>query len=818
MATATSSLDSRRSMPSFIRIFTRVILVVLLLLVVASAGAYLWFHSAQRAAMPTLDGQIKVAGLSAPVTVIRDRQGVPHIHAASMEDLFLAQGYVTAQDRLWQMDITRRYAAGELSGALGSRAIETDKAQRVLGLRLIAQQELTRMPEQDRRYFEAYARGINAYIAEHKDGLPLEFRVLRYFPRAWTPEDSMLIGASLGEILTHGEYLAELKREAVTAKVGPQLAADLYVNVSPNDLPPAIQGDPGEIPPPPPNDGVGEEETRLLPDADRQFLRGLLSAGTTEGLVDTPLPAGSNNWVVSGAHTASGKPLLANDMHLPIQIPNTWYEAHLTSGDFDVAGVSLPGMPAIIVGHNRRIAWGFTNIMADVEDVYIENFNAQGQYQTPDGWKSPEVRHETIEVKGGTDIPFDVVVTRHGPIMTEFVKGEKRKVALRSTMLRPEALYFPIFALNKASNWQEFSSTVMQLPVPENAVYADVDGHIGYQATGLFPKRNNWDGALPVNGADDAHEWIGTVPLDQLPRVYDPPSGILATANSRVTPDGYPDVLSNEWVAPLRVQRILRLLHQDKKFTRADMLAIQTDIYSRLDHFVAERLVYAIDHSSKSTARTRQAADILRKWDGRMDKDSAAAAIERTARIRIRRMMLQSKLGSDFRLYSWFMDPVWLENVLNLQPQRWLPSGFANWNDALTSSVEQVLSDSEIDAPQDLSTWKYGNVFPVDIRHPVFGSIPGLYGISGPGKLPQSGDGDTVKQVGTSFGPSERFTADLADLNQSTLNIVIGQSGNLGSPHYMDHWNAWYNGTTFQQYFSADDIAKNKEHQLSLVP
>jgi len=812
MSTATASYQRERR-PGVLRMFLRITLIVVLLFAVATVAAYYWFRSVQAAAMPTLDGTVSLQGLSAPASVVRDRQGVPHITAATMEDLFMAQGYVTAQDRLWQMDVTRRFAAGELSAAFGPRAVEQDKAQRLLGFRQLAQQAAAQLSERDRRYFDAYARGVNAFIEEHQHTLPLEFRVLRYFPRAWTTEDSLLIGASLGELLTHGEYLKEIRHEAILARLGPQLTADLYVNTSYRDLPPAIQGDPGEIPPPP-KEGVVNEESQL-PRADRELLARLASASPLP-TDDSLLSPGSNNWVVSGDHTTTGKPLLANDMHLPIQIPNTWYEAHLASGDFEVAGVTLPGMPAVIVGHNRRIAWGFTNIMADVEDAYIETFNAQGQYLTPQGWKQPDVRHERIAVKGGSDVMMDVVVTRHGPIMTEAIKGEHRQVAMQSTMLRPEALHFPFFDVNAASDWQGFRAAIVTLEVPQNAVYADVDGHIGYQATGLFPKRVGWDGALPVNGSDDQHEWAGTIPHEELPSVYDPPTGIIATANSRVTPAGYPYVLSNDWIAPLRVERIYRTLRQSKRFTKADMLALQTDVYSDFDHYIAQRLVYAVDHSSRATPRAHAAAELLRPWDGRMEKDSAAAAVERTARIRFRRMLLESKLGDDARLYAQFMDPVWMENVLMFQQQRWLPSGYSNWNDVLTAALEKALD--EYKAPKDLSAWKYGDVFPVHIEHPVFGHIPGLAQISGPGLLPQSGDGNTVKQVGIAFGPSERFTADLADLDASTLNIVVGQSGNLGSPHYLDQWSAWYNGTTFTQLWSAASVAAAREHELRLQP
>ncbi len=357
-----------------------------LLCVVAVAAAAAWFFAAARAALPQLDGTLPVAGLSASVTVLRDAHGVPSITAGSLPDLFFAQGYVTAQDRLWEMDMSRRYAAGELAEEMGSDYLKLDIAQRVLGLRQVAEIAVSRLSARDRQYMEAYARGVNAYISEHRRSLPLEFRVLRYSPREWTPVDSFLVGAMMAEMLNHYGYRDKLVREKLGAKLGPELTADLFPTTSGRDILPN-----GERPITPGAEAKGTKDG-LDPDAHRPHRRRHLHAALDRhrgGRIparagDSPrLVPGSNNWVVSGAHTASGKPLLANDMHLPHRIPNTWYEIHLTSGDYDVAGVSLPGLPAVIVGHNQRIAWGFTNLGPDVEDLYVENFNGQGEYLTP---------------------------------------------------------------------------------------------------------------------------------------------------------------------------------------------------------------------------------------------------------------------------------------------------------------------------------------------------------------------------------------------------------------------------------------------------
>jgi penicillin amidase len=537
------------------------------------------------------------------------------------------------------------------------------------------------------------------------------------------------------------------------------------------------------------------------------------------------LVTGSNNWVVSGVHTVSGKPLLSNDMHLGHQMPNLWYEAHLRCGKFDVAGVTLPGLPYVIVGHNQRIAWGFTNVGPTVEDVYIENFNAAGQYMTPDGWKTPQRRDEVIHIKGKPDVAVNVILTRHGPVITDLIPGETRKLALRWTLY--DGTHDPFFEVDSADNWEQFRFAVSTFDAPgQNVVFADVDGNIGYQATGKIPIRASGDGSLPENGSDNAHEWTGFIPFDKLPRIFNPSSGIIATANGRITPDGYSNSISTGWEAPWRTARIYRVLESGKKFSSADMLNLQTDIYSEADRFFSERFVYSVDHAKSPAARTRQAAEIMRGWDGRMTADSAAPTIAYRARAELGRLLLEPRLGAaskglhedeaglSWKTYAWGMQSVWLENVVQHQPQRWLPQGYANFDDLLAAAVEAAVNDPE--AAKDLTTWKWGAYRPVEIQHPVLGRVPLLQRWTGPGIQPQSGSGYTVKAVSRSHGPSERLTVDLSDLDQTTLNLVTGEAGNFLSPYYMDQWKAWYDGYTFKLPYSEKAVAASKRHQMVL--
>jgi penicillin G amidase len=810
--------------------FLRIFLWLVLAAFMALAGGVTYCYYVAHSALPQLDGRLPATGLRSSVTVTRDGHGVPTIDAATLEDLFLAQGYVTAQDRLWQMDIMRRFGGGELSEILGGDLVRIDREQRILGLRVAARKSLELLSPRDRSFFEAYARGVNAYIRERRGHFPIEFHILGYSPKPWSGEDSLVIAAQMVKDLNYHYFFDALNREKILAKLGPELTADLYVNRSWHDRPPTVRReDLAE----PQGDASGSEDD----DEDDD-------SGPDNSVTRTTIPSfeelpvnGSNDWVVSGTHTITGKPLLSNDMHLGHQMPNLWYEAHLRCGNFDVAGVTLPGTPYVIMGHNQRIAWGFTNVGSTVTDAFIENFNPQGAYQTPSGWTQPEHRLEIIHVKHQPDVAVEVKITRHGPIITELVPGETRPLALRWTLY--DGVRIPFFDVNSAENWQDFRKAFSQLDAPgQNVVYADVEGNIGYQTTGKVPIRAAGDGSLPVSGADNGHEWTSYIPFDKLPSIYDPPSGIIATANGRITPDGYPFSISMEWEAPWRSERIYHVLESGRQFSPADMLALENDVHSEADLFAAERLVYAVDHASRPSARVKQAADLMRSWDGRMHASSAAATITEASIRQLRRLLLEPKLGAalpeiptdadselykenengavNWKTYSWLQRSVWLENILLHRPKRWLPERYPNYDELLAAAVEAAVNAPEV--PNDLVSWRWGAFNAIEIQHPILGRIPLVKYWSGTGVHEQSGSGYTVRAVTPAHGPSERFTADLADLDQSTLNIVTGQGGNFLSPYYMDQWKAWYEGTTFTLPFSPKAVEGAKAHRLVLEP
>jgi penicillin amidase len=816
--TATSVPGIRRSAGGYF------LLWLLLIVVLLVAGSVAYAYLVARAALPQLDGNLQVKGLGAPVKVTRDGHGVPAIEAANLEDLFLAQGFVTAQDRLWQMDIMRRFDAGELSEVLGVDALKIDREQRVLGLRAAARKSLQTATPRDRSYFDAYARGVNAFIESHSNSLPIEFRILKYRPRLWQAEDSIVIANGMVKELNFYTFGQMLAREKILAKLGPELTGDLYVNRSWHDRPPTVMREDLNL-----QDNLGDSDDEDNEDdwPDNSVTQ-KKSAGTEIWSRTAPeAVSGSNDWVVSGAHTVSGKPLLSDDMHLGHQMPNLWYEAHLKSGNLDVAGVTLPGMPYVIVGHNQRIAWGFTNVGPTVADAYIETVNAQGAYKTPQGWQQPEHRAEVIHIKGAPDVTLDVKITRHGPIITDILPGETRQVALRWTLY--DGLRMPFFDVDAAQNWEDFRKAFSQLDAPgQNVVYADVDGNIGYQATGRIPIRAAGDGSLPISGDDDAHEWTGYIPFDKLPSIYNPPSGVIATANGRIAPDRYRYSISAEWEAPWRTERIYHVLESGRKFTAADMLALENDIHSESDLFAAERFVYSVDHASKPSARAKQAGDLMRNWDGRMLASSAAPTVAVRSAQELTRLLLEPHLGPapegpqqaetalSWKTYGWEMQTVWLQNVLLHQPKRWLPEKYPNYDELLTAAVEAAVASP--DAPQDLASWHWGSYNVVEIDHPVLGKIPIVRRWAAPGVREQSGSKYTVKAVTRHHGPSERFTANLADLDQSTLNTVTGQGGNFLSSYYMDQWQAWYEGSTFTLPFTSQAVEAKGAHRLVLQP
>ncbi len=806
------------------RVFTK--LLALVMTVGICAIAINSYHS--RAVAQQAAKSLNLPGLQARVTVRRDERGIPYIEAANDTDLHFAQGYVTASDRLWQMDFLRRTARGELAEVLGAgpnnAALEQDKQHRTLGFTAEAEAEVAQASAQSRALFEAYAAGVNAYINSlDAKALPPEFQILQYKPRPWTPADSLLVAKLFAEGLSN-TWRLDIMREALAGLPAEKRAA-LLPEISPLDVlvvgkdtmksnasnANRIQGS-GSVSP--------ELIAALVKDQEVEA-QALERVGLyAEGL------AASNNWVVSGKRTASGKPLLANDPHLAASAPSIWYLVHLSAPDVRVAGVTAPGLPGVIIGHNDRIAWGMTNVGPDVQDLYIEKFDpAKPQrYLTPQGWRDAEVRHEQIKVRKGfgssesDTVTLDVTVTRHGPII--FEKDSKR-YALQWTALDPK-LNSPdgTYLMNRARNWKEFNAALRSFTAPtQNIVYADVDGHIGYHAAGVVPIRKSGDGSVPYDGSTDAGEWVSYIPTEKLPQVFDPPSGMIVTANQRIVGTDYPYFLTHSWAQPYRARRIFELLSEKPKLTIDDFRKTQGDVSSvGLGPFARQTAKIMKPQANPADQKLSQTLDAFENWGGQMSADSRVAPMVVQMRVAFRSRILTAALGPDLvKMYGWSNFEVTLDRILNDQPKDWLPKEFASYADLLSAcygDARQVLTRN---LGADESKWTWGDMIKVRFAHPLAGApLVGMQFAIAP--FPQNGTGGLGATVNVGNNVSMRLIADPSNWDQTQHGITLGESGWPSSPHWKDQLDDWRNVTPRAFPFSKAAVESATKEMLVLDP
>jgi len=699
-------------------------------------GAVLSYWVAIRP-MAVVSGDISGPGFPSAAAG-RDQRGVPHIEAASIGDALWVQGYVTAQDRLWQMDLLRRAAAGELSEILGPTTLAIDRDTRTLGLPRIARAAVEHLPADDRAAIENYRRGVNAFIETHRNNLPFEFQILRYQPRPWEVSDTILIGLHMFRTLTTTWRDDLMKRS-------------------------------------------------LLDRAPRRMVEALMPVRT--GRETSP---GSNAWAVSGSRTASGKPLLANDPHLDYSIPCIWYTVHLKAPGLNAIGVSLPGSPGVIIGHNDRVAWGVTNLHFDVQDLYLSA-------------SAERTETEVIHVKGQPDARVEVAYTRHGPIVGEV---SDQKAALRWTAADAAHWQFPFLELDRAGNWEEFRRALSRFPGPgQNFVYADVDGNIGYQAAGKLPIRRGFDGSEPI-AAGGGFEWSGYIPFDELPRAYNPSSGLIVTANQNPFPPDYPYPVGGNFAAHFRSNRIRELLEKGGRFEPAGFLKIQTDVYSQFAHSFARALVEALDRRRPSDPAVIRAAILLRAWDGEFRPEQPTPVIVALAYDRFLRHLVESVAGEKAAIYASQMSTAFVEQLLATHPAEWSK----DYDELLLRSLSHAARESAR-LPEVQQDW--GGYLETTFAHPIGRHIPVLRRWFNIGPVPQYGTTTTVKQTTKRMGPSMRLVVDLSGLDRSLHTLTTGQSGQPFSRHYQDQWGAYYEGRGLPLEFTAPGIVNRASFSSS---
>lgn len=772
-------------------------------------------------AAATETATLSLSGLHDTVTVRRDERGIPYIEAKNDEDLYFAQGYVTAGDRLWQMDLLRRNGRGELAEIFGTAALESDKLHRRYGFGRVADAMIANATGQTRATLEAYARGVNAYISSlDASHLPVEFKILQYKPKPWVASDSFVMLKNFAEALST-TWPLDLMRASM-AKLPEGTRRDLFPVKSDLDIIVVGSDKPTKQSASTPQNSRASSssivDTSML-DEVAKLQNTMRESSERIGLYAEDLAA-SNNWVVSGKHTASGAPLLANDPHLDASAPSIWYLVHLAAPGLRVAGVSTPGSPGVVIGHNEHIAWGMTNLGPDVQDLYLEKFDAArpGFYQTPDGSREAQTIHDVIKVrKSFTDpatenISYDITVTRHGPVV--FEKGEDR-YALHWTALDLNPVENDaIFALNRAKNWEDFQKALSIFPGPvQNFIFADRKGHIGYYGAGRIPLRKTGDGSVPYDGSGDNGEWTGFIPFNKLPHVFDPPGGIITTANQRIAGDSYPYFLSHVWAAPYRAHRIIERLKAKPRLTTDDFRSIQGDTYSYPAGLFAKQYLKVM--SNTGAAGNADSLALFRGWNGNVDSDSRAALLAVLMRDVFRRRVIAGLLGADAaKEYRWAQVNIFIDRVITEQGPEWLPKEFKSYAEFLGFCDAEARETVRKKLGDDTSKWTWGGFESFRFPHPlaVAPLIGQQFAIT---PQPQNG---SISSVNVGNAVSMRFIADPGDWDKTLHAITLGESGVPGSPHWKDQLPGWLEVKPAPFPFSVEAVAKSTKVGLVMQP
>ena len=814
-------------------IWKRSILAVGLILAILVAGTIIVFERA----MPDYSGVAALPGLSAEARVYRDRWGVPHIFAANKNDASRALGYVHASERLFQMEMQRRAGQGRLSEMAGRGMLGTDKYIRTLGLYRLAQSSFTALSPEVQSHLQAYADGVNAWLATHESRLPPEFLLMGAVPERWTPADSVVWGKLMAVRLSFN-YRLEMLRARLAQHMPKEQVEALF-----SDMPSPITIEPRKNPAP--NAGNGVKRASI--EADHSSSASPPHGGVQDAASPKPAPkpedildsllglggAASNEWVVSGQHTATGKPILANDPHLGLEAPILWYLARVVTPGMTVKGATVPGLPAVLLGQNDNVAWGLTTTHSDVQDLFIETVDPTdpGRYLTPDGSAAFETKQEIIHVKGEPDVTMTVRSTRHGPVMSDIdaemrtLAGPGKVMALAFTGLgATDTTSEAFWLLNQARGQDDVLHALKayQAP-PQNIVYADRDGHIGFINPGLLPIRKSGDGRMPADGASGAFDWTGMASFDQLPQVRDPEAGFILNANSAVVPRRFSPTLGSDWGEPFRARRIQEFMNDDGAHTLDTSARMQSDHLS----LAAKDLLPALLTIKPEAPQAKEALALLQNWDGVMDKDRPEPLIFEAWLHEMHRLLLTAKTGDPLGEKGPFAAAS-IEFILANRAAEWCGKDDADCAKLKTEALNQALAMVTKRQGPDMKTWRWGRENVALLRHKFYSRIPLLDRLSDL-SVESSGDFYTLDRGGgtendadlpfaRTHGTGYRGIYDLANPDASRFIIATGESGHIFSRHYGDLVPLWNEGRTITLAGSEDELKAKGAEGLIFKP
>jgi penicillin amidase len=791
------------------KMMIRGVILLGVLVAILVGSVYLVYRQTITSSLPLNNGSVSLHGIMATIEIVRDTYGVPHIYAQNEPDLYFALGYAMAQDRLWQMEFSRHLGQGRLSEIFGPEYVSVDRYFRTL----TAGSRRKRYPKELQFIPRAFARGINAYLKQQGDRLPLEFKLLRFQPEMWQEDDYLAVFKLIAWQMSVG-WSVDPTAAQITAKAGHEILRELFsFEIRPQKIadPSAVRG-----------------LYQMMADVYR------LKRHIKQRVPSLSMPA-SNNWAVSGRKTATGNPLLANDTHLALNNPCMWWEAHLVCPGIDVSGFAIPGLPGIVMGHTPTVAWGITTVMVDDVDFYIEKLHPQNprQYQYQGRWETFKRITETIQVKGGSPQKIEILVSRHGPVIDDLEAGRRKQVTTARWAYND--LPHPglcVYLLAKARNADQVVSALRHWEVPgQNIVFADTRGNIGLWCCAAIPIREKGDGLLPAPGWTGEYEWQGYVPFERRPHLINPEKGYLATANHDLSRDGYPHFITTYWAPEARIERIRQMLSAKKRLTTKDMRQMQLDVYNPVAADIAPQLARILRQLPQGR-QAKQAANLLSNWDYKMTTGSAAASIFEMSCLNILKHLYEDDLGED--LYRAYLDLGIFSSKALWQVFRQGHSNFAdkaatpekeNLTRIITISLEAALKALTDQLGDNPNTWQWGRLHTMRFNH-VMGERKFLDKIFNVGPYPVAGSQLTVNRFEYEYarpfavvhGVSQRMIVDLDRVCQALHVLPTGESGLLASPHYTDQLPLYQAGRYHSAWTDQKDLNSNVASRLRLLP